>query len=478
MVQIDKFDTMDRVQPPKQFFGKRHVQYLLLFSVNVLAYGLRNILNLAVIAMVSTSPPEGVTTYPDWAGSKNVMLSSFFWGYVLTQIPAGQLAERFGPKLFLSGAMMICSLFSILIPICGAQFGYLGVMLCRIIQGLMQGFIYPSIHHLISAWVPLSSRAKIAGFVYAGGPLGTVIVMPIVGYISGSKLGWQTVFYLLGGVGFTWTACWIFLGLDSPHQHKNISQDELKFIQDGIITNKKKEQLPTPWKDILKSVPFWAILVCHFGDLWGFWTMLTEIPTYMDKILKYDIASNSTLSALPYLIYCLLNLVMSPIADYLITNKITSVGASRKIFNSIGVFIPSVALLTLCFIGSEEKALTVFMLVIAVGCNTGILIGFHVNHIDIAPNHAGTLMGITNAIGNVAAILAPLAVDLFKQVGGYEETDKELWNIVFITAAVLFSTTGLFYVFGASGEIQPWNDKRPKQEDNVPEKEPMYQNGT
>lgn len=28
---------------------------------------------------------------------------------------------------------------------------------------------------------------------------------------------------------------------------------------------------------------------------------------------------------------------MSPIADYIITNKITSVGASRKIFNSIGM---------------------------------------------------------------------------------------------------------------------------------------------
>ncbi|XP_056640333.1 putative inorganic phosphate cotransporter isoform X2 [Diorhabda carinulata] len=462
----------------ENFFGKRHVQYLLLFSVNVLAYGLRNILNLAVIAMISTSPPEGVKTFPEWSESKNVMLSSFFWGYVLTQIPAGQLAERFGPKLFLSGAIIICSLFSILIPIFGAYFGYIGVMVCRIIQGLMQGFIYPSIHHLISAWVPLSSRAKIAGFVYAGGPLGTVIVMPIVGYISGSKLGWQTVFYLLGGIGFTWTACWMFFGLDSPHHHKTISPEELKFIQDGVVSNKKKEQLPTPWRDILTSVPFWAILICHFGDLWGFWTLLTEIPTYMDKILKFDIASNSTLSALPYLIYCLLNLVMSPIADYLITNKITSVGASRKIFNSIGVFIPGIALIVLCFIGSEERALTVFMLVVAVGVNTAILIGFHVNHIDIAPNHAGTLMGITNAIGNVAAILAPLAVDLFKKVGGYEESDKQLWNIVFITASVLFITTGIFYAVGASGEVQKWNDKRPKQEENVPEKEPMYQNGT
>ncbi|CAG9865515.1 unnamed protein product [Phyllotreta striolata] len=479
---VERFETMERQEhsTSKPLFGKRHVQYLLLFSVTALAYGLRNILNLAVLAMISENPPEGVTTYPEWTESKNVILSSFFWGYVLTQIPAGQLAERFGPKLFLSATVMICSLFSMLIPPMGARFGHGGVMFCRIVQGLTQGFIYPSIHHLISAWVPLTSRAKIAGFVYSGGPLGTVFAMPVVGYISGSKMGWQAVFYLLGGIGFLWTAFWVYFGLDSPTLHKTITPEELKFIQDGVVGKMKKENLPTPWKDIVKSVPFWAILICHFGDLWGFWTMLTEIPTYMDKILKYDIASNSSLSALPYLTYWLLNLVMSPIADYLIINKITSVGASRKIFNSIGVFIPAVALLALVFIGPEQRALTVFLLVVAVGFNTAILCGFHVNHIDIAPNHSGTLMGITNAFGNVAAILAPLAVDFFKRVWKYEETDKELWNIVFLTASVLFLTTGIFYAVGASGEVQPWNNKRFEKEETVleREKEPMYQNGT
>ncbi|KAG5879331.1 hypothetical protein JTB14_030194 [Gonioctena quinquepunctata] len=432
---MNSFDVSEKSNPPKQIFGKRHIQYLLLFSVTVLAYGLRNILNLAVLPMVSETPPEGVQTYPEWAEKKNIILSSFFWGYVLTQVPAGQIAER-------------------------------------IIQGLMQGFIYPSIHHLISAWVPMSSRAKIAGFVYAGGPLGTVIVMPIAGFFAGSTMGWQTVFYLLGGIGLLWVVLFVICGSDSPLDHTSITKEELLFIQDGKSTTKKPEKIPTPWKEIWKSKPFWAILICHFGDLWGFWTLLTEIPTYMEKILKFDIKSNSTLSALPYLVYWLLNLVMSPIADYLITKKITSVGASRKIFNSIGVFIPAIALFSLCFISAEQSVLTVFVLVIAVGSNTGILIGFHVNHIDIAPNHSGTLMGITNAISNVAAILAPLAVDVFKAVGGYEESDKPLWNIVFITAAVLFSTTGMFYNLAGSGEVQPWNDVSGNEEDN-PEKKPM-----
>lgn len=46
----------------------------------------------------------------------------------------------------------------------------------------------------------------------------------------------------------------------------------------------------------------------------------------------------------------------------------------------------------------------------AVGFNSGIFCGFNVNHVDISPNHAGILMGITNGISNIFGIVAPLLV--------------------------------------------------------------------
>lgn len=76
-----------------------------------------------------------------------------------------------------------------------------------------------------------------------GGPLGTVIVMPIAGFFSGSKIGWPGVFYLLGAVGFAWTAVWIYCGLDSPNMHKFISPEELRYIQDGVHKDKHKEEV-------------------------------------------------------------------------------------------------------------------------------------------------------------------------------------------------------------------------------------------
>ena len=37
------------------------------------------------------------------------------------------------------------------------------------------------------------------------------------------------------------------------------------------------------------SLPVWAIIVAHASDSWGFYTFLTQLPTYMNTVLKFDI---------------------------------------------------------------------------------------------------------------------------------------------------------------------------------------------
>ncbi|KAJ8913433.1 hypothetical protein NQ315_017177 [Exocentrus adspersus] len=404
--------------------GVRYLQYILYFIVLNVAYGIRSVLSVAIYAMISKDPPSAdipahmtarvgvvktasdtsfaassfpsplrlltaVATYPEWTSMKNIMLSSFFWGYICFQIGAGQLAKNYGPKLFLGGTTLIGSLFCLLIPIFGEHFGYAGVIACRVLTG--------------------------------------------------------------------------------PSKHPSITDEEKKYIEAGLQNEDDKENIPTPWKAIFTSLPFWAILITHCGQNWGFWTLFTEIPSYMQNILNFNIASNSTLSALPYLVLWLLSLVLSPIADYLIVRNFT-IGASRKIFNSIGLYTPALALISLSFVGTDQKALTVAILVIGVGFNAAIFCGYHINHMDLSPVHAGTLMGITNCFANVFSLLGPLAVDAIKAVTGYEETDKALWTIVFCTAAGVFMAVATFYNFAATGEVQPWNNTEERKEKRTNEK--------
>lgn len=100
--------------------------------------------------------------------TQSLVLSSFFWGYVISQVPAGQLGAIYGPKYLLVGAMFINALFCILTPHMADIGGSWAVIGCRIMQGLSQGFFFPSMHTMLAKWIPPSERARMGTFVYAG----------------------------------------------------------------------------------------------------------------------------------------------------------------------------------------------------------------------------------------------------------------------------------------------------------------------
>lgn len=69
---------------------------------------------------------------------RGLVLSSFFWGYVVTQVPAGMLAQRYGPKLFLMAGVVGCSLLTIVTPLVAAWGGWRLMCALRVGEGLFQ----------------------------------------------------------------------------------------------------------------------------------------------------------------------------------------------------------------------------------------------------------------------------------------------------------------------------------------------------
>jgi len=172
---------------------------------------------------------------------------------------------------------------------------------------------------------------------------------------------------------------------------------------------------PTPWLRILTSGPFLVLVLAHCANNWGFWTLLTEIPTFMKNVLGMDIKNNGPLSALPYFAMILLTCVFIWLSDALKQRgTVIPLGFSRKFFNTLGMWLPMLALIGLGYIteGEANVRLAIGLLTTAVATNSATYLGFHVNHIDLSPNYAGTLMGITNCAANFMSILAPLIVGL------------------------------------------------------------------
>jgi len=341
---------------------------------------------------------------------------------VVTQIPGGYLSAIYGAKYMLFYGVLICSFLALLTPSCAVYGDWKLVVVLRAVQGLCQGVIFPSTHTFLSKWAPAEERGRLVGYSYSGSQFGTVVMLSVSGYIASSSLGWPSTFYIPGCVGIVWAFVWLYLCSSTPAQHPSITLMERRYIESSGQARRpsdagREEQPrpPTPWLRILTSGPFLVLVLAHCANNWGFWTLLTEIPTFMKNVLGMDIKNNGPLSALPYFAMILLTCVFIWLSDALKQRgTVIPLGFSRKFFNTLGMWLPMLALIGLGYIteGEANVRLAIGLLTTAVATNSATYLGFHVNHIDLSPNYAGTLMGITNCAANFMSILAPLIVGL------------------------------------------------------------------
>lgn len=444
-------------------FGIRHLQVLLLFLAMTIGYSLRVGMSVAVVPMAnaSTANPD-IESYGWTKQQKDLVLSSFFWGYVVTQVPSGYIANIWSSQKLLAIGMLICGVFKMITPIVAHYGGLEAVLVCRVVMGLAQACLLPCIQTLLSKWAPPEERARLGTFAYAGGQFGTVITMPIAGVLATSKFGWPSIFYIFGALAIIWSVAFFYYGADAPSDHRSISQEEKMYIEESLRTKAKNDEevtqkMKTPWKEIFTSVPMWALIIVHCGQNWGYWTLLTEIPSYMTGVLKYDVGEGGGISALPYLVMWILSFPMSWLSDYAL-KKGASRGTVRKVSNTVAHWGPAIAL-ALMSVVPADYFWPIFILTLAVGLNAGSLCGFQINHIDLSPNFAGTMMSITNCAATVTSIIAPLICGVIVS----EESSAYQWNIVFYVSAAIYFLGNLVFVIFGKGEVLWWNDPQAKR---------------
>lgn len=213
-------------------------------------------------------------------------MSSFFWGYLVAQIPVSQLAQHFGAKILLTIASIICAILTLITP-WAASIDWKFMLLTRALQGLFQGFYYPCVHTLLSKWVHPCERGRLATFTYSGTQAGSVVMLAISGVLAESSMGWPSIFYFSGGATLIWTVIWILFGSNTPATCSRISIEEKKFIES--MPGACHTRLKTPWLSIICSKPVIALILVHAAQCWGFWSLLTETPSYLVDIFKFNI---------------------------------------------------------------------------------------------------------------------------------------------------------------------------------------------
>nr|CAD7265015.1 unnamed protein product [Timema shepardi] len=253
--------------------------------------------------------------------TQGFILSGYFYGYAVGQLPGGILAERYGGKLMFGLGTFISALLTVVSPFAVWVSDELFFAL-RLLEGLAGSVTFPAIQYMISNWAPPDERSKFS-MIFSGGYLGIVTCMPLSGLLCswGVAGGWPMVFYVFGAVGCAWYLPWLYFVHETPADHPRISKEERRYIEHCIgPENSDSSKLPIPWKKLLLCPGLWACAIMHLGVGWVFYIL------------------NAALSTLPYVAAGIFGLICSPALDFFTTRGYVSRMNGFRILLAIGEY--------------------------------------------------------------------------------------------------------------------------------------------
>lgn len=413
----------------KKFRGlpKRINLVILFFMSNLICYMDR--INISVTAPV-------IMKELGWnEAALGVILSSFFVGYTLLQIPGGWLADRFGGKIILTIGVLWWSAFTMLTPFAGTITGMIAV---RALMGLGEGVNFPSVQSMNAKWIPAAERSRVAGFTLSGISVGNILAFPLATFIM-TSLGWHYVFYIFGLFGLVWLLFWIPLAANRPEEHRSISAAELAYIKANTPVIPPVEK--TPWKEIITKPPVLALIINHFCSSWAFFLFLTWMPTYLVSAHGFSIKEMGFYSMMPYIAMVIGSNGAGWLADYYI-RRTGSITLIRKLFHSVSLISASIFLILLSQADTKMEAVLLISLALGFMSLTGSTTG--PNAMDIAPRYAGIIMGMQTTAGNIAGVIVPVAVGFIVSLTGR-------WDMVFYIAAAIMIFAVIVWDLFATG---------------------------
>ncbi|KAK8345660.1 hypothetical protein V6Z12_A07G163600 [Gossypium hirsutum] len=420
---------MQEAVPLWQDFPKRWVIVLLCFAAFLLCNMDRVNMSIAILPMSKEFNWNSATV--------GLIQSSFFWGYLLTQILGGIWADKIGGKLVLGFGVVWWSVATVLTPI-AARFGLPFLLIMRAFMGIGEGVAMPAMNNLLSKWIPVSERSRSLALVYSGMYLGSVIGLAFSPILI-NKFGWPSVFYSFGSLGSIWFALWLRKAYSSPKEDPELSKEEKKIIMGGSISREPVTVIP--WRLILSKAPVWALIISHFCHNWGTFILLTWMPTYYNQVLKFNLTESGLLCVLPWLTMAAFANVGGWIADTLVSKGL-SVTTVRKIMQSIGFLGPAFFLTQLIHV--KTPAMAVLCMACSQGSDAFSQSGLYSNHQDIGPRYAGVLLGLSNTAGVLAGVFGTAATGYILQRGS--------WNDVFKVSVALYIIGTLVWNLFSTGE--------------------------
>jgi MFS transporter, ACS family, hexuronate transporter len=254
----------------------------------------------------------------------------FLLAYTISQGLSGKLYDRIGTRL---GFVISITIWSVAAIAHAFARGLGSLSLFRFVLGLGEAGNWPGAAKTVAEWFPIRQRALGMAIFNSGAAIGSIVAPPLIVWLQLSY-GWQTTFIVTGSLGFVWLALWL-LFYQSPYQHRWITPDELRLIEEGKEerrgdgetgrfgdgeTGRRGEReifshsphlpvAPSPshpvsatarWRDLLQYRQVWAIVLARFLTDPVWWLYITWLPKYLADARGFSLTKIGLFAWVPY----------------------------------------------------------------------------------------------------------------------------------------------------------------------------------
>lgn len=354
------------------------------------------------------------------------IFSAFFMGYGLFQIPAGWVADRWGPRRTLALGALWWAAFTALTASLPAGIGeaFLLLWFVRFSLGMGESVMFPSSNRWVANWIPTAERGLANGLIFAGVGAGAAFSPPLLRYAM-VHFGWRTGFWGCGVVGVLAAAGWYWFARNHPDHHRWLNEAERKWIHQGIP---QRDPLIAPklaWSTMLGSKDVWTLTLSYFCFGYLPTIFFTWFFIYLTRVRGLNLQTASYYTMLPFLAMTLGSAVGGWIADVVCRRfgrRWGRCGVSAIGMGAAGLFIT---------IALQVSTATAASVILAFGAGSLYISqsAYWALSADFGKGSAGSLSGMMNMGAQTGSSVAAIVTPLIAAHYG--------WTASFMTAAVL-----------------------------------------
>jgi len=387
-----------------------------------------SLINYLDRAAISFALPLISSDFRLTAQSKGLLLSSFFWSYALMQIPIGWCADRVNLRWLYAVAFTIWSFAQ---GLTGMASSLAALVAFRILLGTGESIYLPGGTRIVSLLFGSKERGLPSGLFDFGTRTGLVLEGVLVPWLL-VHFGWRRTFLILGVTALVWIAPWFWIFPRNLKTTNAAATDQPRRSAGRTLIN----------RNLL------GICLGFFSFDYYWYVLVTWLPDYLVTVRQLSIVRAGFYSSLVFLTFG----IAEPIGGWIGDSLIRRGWDETRTRKGIVTIAFATGVLLMAAMRTAHTGIAIGLLIggSLVGLATGNLLAILQS---CAPAEAvGIWTGTQNFAGNLAGIIAPLAVGFLIASHGSYVPGFSLASIVLLA--------GLLAYWFVVGELKPPNSSR------------------